>query len=293
MRRVFTITLILFLCVGLALTVSNHARFAVVNLPTLWFAGQITSDQVFDSSTGLSLDIYSPPAPGPHPVVIFWHGGSWQWGTKDDYKFVGMRLAEAGITVVLPDYRKYPDVRHPAFVEDAAAALAWTHANIAGHGGDPGTLVLSGHSAGAHIAALVANDPSYLAGHGLDRSIVAGVAGLAGPYDFVPSAKTIKAIFGPEDRYPSMQAGTFVDDGSPSILMMYGRDDDVVGMINIDRMQVELDRVDACYGIQLYDGVDHISIISSFTWVFRDSNPAPQDLIAFVGDIHSGRFCED
>ncbi len=285
--------LAILLALGFALLNSTRAKLAIANAPALWFSGEILRNVTFASDRDLSLDIYLPGTAEERqrPVVLFFHGGSWQWGAKEDYRFVGMRLAEAGFIAVLPDYRKYPSVRHPAFVEDAAASLAWVHKTISDHGGDPSAIFVSGHSAGAHLGALLSTDPSYLAAHNLERSAIRGFAGLAGPYHFFPESEVMKAIFGPEDQYPSMQAGTFVDGGEPPILMLYGKNDTTVSMANIERMEAALDAAGSCHRIQLYDDLDHISILSSFSWILRGANTVPDDLYAFMHDVLAGSFC--
>ena len=103
------------------------------------------------------LDVYAPPAAGgPRPVVVFFYGGSWQNGKREDYRFAGAALAAEGFVAMVPDYRKYPEVRFPGFVEDGASAVAWARREAARFGGDPSKLWVMGHSAGAHIAALLA-----------------------------------------------------------------------------------------------------------------------------------------
>ncbi|MEL6126399.1 MAG: alpha/beta hydrolase, partial [Pseudomonadota bacterium] len=146
--------------------VSRDGAFIVANLPRFVFPGDISQDLVFDTETGLALDIYTPKDAEGAPVSVFFYGGSWQIGERGNYAFVAMTLAREGFVVALPDYRKFPDVRFPAFVEDGARAIAWLRENVATFGGDPERMYLSGHSAGAHIAMLLAMDESYLAAEG-------------------------------------------------------------------------------------------------------------------------------
>ena len=89
----------------------------------------------------------------PAPVVVFLYGGSWRNGAREDYRFVGRRLAQQGMLVLVADYRTYPETIFPGFVEDGASAVAWARAHAAGWGGDPRCLFVAGHSAGAQIAA--------------------------------------------------------------------------------------------------------------------------------------------
>ena len=115
-----------------------------------------------------TLDVYAPPRhASPVPVVVFFYGGGWETGDKAMYRYVGASLAAGGVLAIIPDYRLHPAVVFPAFVEDAARAIAWAHANAARFGGDPHRVFLMGHSAGAQIAALVALDPAYLRAVGL------------------------------------------------------------------------------------------------------------------------------
>jgi acetyl esterase/lipase len=140
---------------------------------------------------GQTLDIWAPadPPAGKLPVVIFWYGGGWAKGDRAAYAFAGRALAKDGFLVVIPDYRKVPDVLFPAFLDDGAEAVAWVQANVAEHGGDPGRVAFMGHSAGAYQAVMLALDSKRLAAAGADPGIVKAAVGLSGPYDFYPFDK--------------------------------------------------------------------------------------------------------
>ncbi len=108
------------------------------------------------------LDVYRPAAATPAAtlpakVIVYFYGGSWRSGERGYYRFVGEAFASRGFVVVVPDYRLYPDVRFPAFVEDGAQAVRWVYDHIAGFGGCGQRVFLMGHSAGAHTAALRAH----------------------------------------------------------------------------------------------------------------------------------------
>ncbi|MGB7290528.1 MAG: alpha/beta hydrolase, partial [Candidatus Macondimonas sp.] len=153
---------------------------------------------VFDEHTGLQLDVYAPSGARNAPVAVFFYGGSWQEGAREDYRFVGEALARQGLVVVVPDYRLYPAVRYPAFLQDAAQAVAWTRSHIATYGGDPESLVLMGHSACAYNAAMLTLDPDFLQAVGVQRGVIRGMVGLAGPYDFLPLKEpALQRIFAP------------------------------------------------------------------------------------------------
>jgi arylformamidase len=118
------------------------------------------------------------PEDAARPVVVFVHGGGWAIGSRRGAQVPRVKapfFTAAGFVFVSIDYRLSPAVRHPAHVEDCAAALAWTFDHIADHGGDPQRVFVVGHSAGAHLAALVATDQRYLAAHGHAPSDLSGV----------------------------------------------------------------------------------------------------------------------
>lgn len=128
----------------------------------------------------LSLDIYSPsPAiKDGAPVMIMVHGGGWRAGDKATGA-VGREKAafftSQGYVYVSVNYRLSPAVKHPTHAEDVAKAIAWVAKNIKSYGGNPGNISLMGHSAGAHLAALVATDESYLNAVGESPALLKGV----------------------------------------------------------------------------------------------------------------------
>jgi acetyl esterase/lipase len=137
------------------------------------------------------LDMYLPKDKKDFPVVVLVHGGSWAMGDNRSaglYSSVGQFLASQGIGAVLPNYRLYPSVKHPEHAKDVARAVAWTHANIGKHGGDPRRLFLAGHSAGGHLVALLAADESYLRAAGMKTADIKGVIAISGVYNISPGA---------------------------------------------------------------------------------------------------------
>ena len=110
----------------------------------------------------MKLDIYGPKDPkGPAPVVMFIYGGSWKQGQRQDYQFVGRALAANGFVVVIPDYRLYPEVTYPSFLEDLANAAKWIQDNIGSYGGDTSRFFIAGHSAGAYNAVMLGLEKSF------------------------------------------------------------------------------------------------------------------------------------
>ncbi len=184
---------------------------------------------VYAADLGLSLDIYRPTVAkaGGAPVVVFFYGGSWQRGSRTQYRFVGQRMAENGILAIVADYRTWPQAGFPEFVDDAARAVDWSFENARAWGGDPSRVFVAGHSAGAQLAALVATDARYLAKHGLSPRRLAGAIGLSGPYDFAITGNLVE-VFGPTAQWPQAQAVNFVDGDEPPFLLVHGSKDGVV-----------------------------------------------------------------
>ena len=176
------------------------------------------------------LDIYRPlPAISNAPVVVFFYGGSWNSGSKDDYGFVGEALASRGIVVVIADYRLYPQVRYPAFLQDGAQAVAWTHQHIAEYGADPKRLYVMGHSSGAYNASMLALDARWLNAVGLSPSIFKGWIGLAGPYDFLPiDNREVQPVFFFPDSPPDSQPINHVSRDAPPSLLIASTDDNLI-----------------------------------------------------------------
>ncbi|MBX2805903.1 MAG: alpha/beta hydrolase [Hyphomicrobiales bacterium] len=257
--------------------------FTIANLPTLFSNVSVSSDLSYGPLEAQRLDIYTPETSENHslPVIVFFYGGRWTEGRKQDYAFVGHRLAKQGFIVVIPDYRKYPNVKFPVFVEDGAAATAWVHSYIADHGGDPDRLFLAGHSAGAHIAALIAVDPKYLQAHRKTRNIISAFAGLAGPYNFIPEDEDLKDMFGPPERYKQMQAPEFIDGQQPPMLLLHGLDDDVFRLYNSKTLAAKIRDIGGDVEIKTYPGIDHIEIIGALTVFWNHKAPVANDLVNY------------
>ncbi|MDH5336887.1 MAG: alpha/beta hydrolase, partial [Nitrospira sp.] len=203
---------ILLLAPLLLMSACTQAAFTAANLPTHLVEMAVEHDQVYGPEPSQKLDIYVPANTKNKlmDVVVFFYGGRWTYGAKEDYRFVAATFVKEGFVVVIPDYRKYPQVRFPVFVEDGAKALSWASDHIAEFHGDPTRVHVVGHSAGAHIGALLAADPHYLADEGKDRSLtIHDFSGLAGPYAFTPDEPDLEDMFSPPQNYPNMQVTTF------------------------------------------------------------------------------------
>lgn len=245
----------------------------------------VTSGVAYGGDPRQTLDIYVPTAGvPPFPVAVFFYGGSWNTGRRSDFRFVGEALAARGIVAVIPDYRLYPQVRYPAFLEDSARAAAWTVANIASRGGDPNRVFAMGHSAGAYNAAMLALDPRWMTGSGSSPRAFAGFIGLAGPYDFLPIENPdVKPVFfhpdSPPDSQPMLHAGP---SAPPSFIAAPGTDRVVDPDRNARQLAEKLiaARVDVTY--VRYTQTSHVTLIGTFGRPLRWLAPVLDDVVAFI-----------
>jgi acetyl esterase/lipase len=228
-----------------------------------------------------TLDLYVPVTDeAKKPVVVFFYGGNWDSGKKEDYLFLGDALAKRGFIVVIPDYRIYPEVRYPAFVEDGASAVRWTLAHIAAYGGDPDKVSVMGHSAGGYIALMLALDGQWL---GADRARIKCVVGLAGPYDFLPlTDPELKIIFGTEADLAKTQPISYVDGKAPPVLLVTGRLDRIVSPGNVTRLAARIREDGGKVETERYSLLGHITLIGSFAEPLRAVMPVVDDVTRFL-----------
>jgi len=251
-----------------------------------------TKDILFDAATGLKLDVYTPDSAANAPVVVFFFGGRWSEGDKSLYEFAGAALAKQGFVAVVPNYRLYPAVKFPAFVEDAAQATRWAHQNAAAHGGDPAKLFVMGHSAGAHLAALLATDARYLAAVGGSRQWLAGMVGLAGPYDFLPfTDEDIKDMFGPPERYAESQPVTHVDGQNPPMLLLHGEDDEAVWPKNTRNLAAKIKAAGGPVETVIFPKLSHAWIVATLSTTLQyqsDVMPLTKDFVLRTSGLKRG-----
>ena len=134
------------------------------------------------------LDLYRPEGSGPHPVHAFLHGGYWRAQDKRNFAFIAPPLLARGVMVAVLNYDLCPAVTLDGTVASALAGIEWLGRHVAAHGGDPARLTLSGHSAGAHLAAAaLATDWTT---HGLPADLIKGALLISGIFDPAPAMRT-------------------------------------------------------------------------------------------------------
>ena len=255
----------------------------------------VTSSRGLEVREGISYaagerhgyDLYIPEDVGPNaPIVVFIHGGNWDSGDRSRYYFVGQSLASAGFVAAIPSYRLYPEVTFPAFVEDAARAVAAVvEAARLGRHGIPASdrpIFLMGHSAGAHIAAMLTYDERYLRSAGLPDTAISGFVGLAGPYDFLPlEEERYRRIFPAEVREAS-QPVNFVDGSEPPALLITGEDDTVVEPRNSRALAARVRQEGGSALLKTYPGIDHIEVVAALATALPGDTSIRQDVIEFI-----------
>jgi acetyl esterase/lipase len=260
--------------------------FLAVNVPAAFGSYKRHANIAYGPDPQQRLDVYVPESAArePRPVVVFWHGGRWRFGDKADYRFVGAALAESGYVTVVANYRHYPQVKMPGFLSDAAQAALWAAAHSKEYGGDPERLYLMGHSAGAHLAALVTLDPRFFAAAGQSAPHIAGVIGLSGPYDFLPLLEPdVQDMFGPPPIYPESQPINFVRGDAPPMLLVHGLKDETVRPKNSRNLAAALHACGASVSLKLYPKASHSDTVAALTSLLRGRAPTLADIRAFVG----------
>lgn len=238
------------------------------------------------------LDVYMPSqlladralAAGGAPLVVFFYGGSWSSGDRADYRFVGEALASQGVAVVVADYRLSPEVRYPVFLQDSALATRWAFDNAQKYGANPTRIFVMGHSAGAYNAAMLALDKRWLSGVDSSPDKLAGWIGLAGPYDFLPigDRKTQVAFEWPGTP-PDSQALFHASSASPPALLLAPVND---SLVNTQRSTVGMAQSLRSSGVrvesELYDTVNHVTIVATMASVLSGRAPVLERVTAFV-----------
>jgi acetyl esterase/lipase len=263
---------------GAAILLGGCSPAALLNATVPRDGYTLDADLSYGGLPRQRLDYYRPVAPrSDGKTVVFFYGGAWRQGDKADYLFLGQALAARGIGVVVADYRLFPDVRYPSFVEDGALAVGW-----AGRRFGAENLFLMGHSAGAYIAAMLATNTRYLQSVGVDRLKLRGLIGIAGPYDFQPrNYRWVRDIFDDSDD-PAIQPLSHATAPLRPALLLHGTADRLVAPRNSEQLAAAWQAARAPVALKLYDGVDHLSIVGAFADVLQGRAPTRADVLAFV-----------
>ncbi|MEQ9642018.1 MAG: alpha/beta hydrolase [Alphaproteobacteria bacterium] len=266
-----------------SLTLTACSPFDVLNATSSEDGYVKTEAVAYGAGERRKLDIYRPAgAEGALKTVVFFYGGSWKWGSRDDYAFAAEALASKGWLVVVPDYRLYPEVRFPGFIEDGARAVAWVKSNIADYGGDPDQLYLMGHSAGGHIALMLTLDEHFLADAGMSTRDIRATATLAAPAAFDPlKYKSVRAVFEQMPDPNQARPIEFVDGSEPPLLLLHGLDDDTVFPSNSENLTAAVQAAGGEVRYVTYPEKGHIGLVLALSSVLRD-DAVLDEIAAFI-----------
>lgn len=139
-------------------------------------------DVAYGGDPEQKLDIFAPPEADNRPVMIYIHGGGWRGGSKDAASFAAKAMSGRGVVWIPIDYGLAPDYRIDAIVGHVRSAVAWVYDEIAGHGGDPGRIYVSGNSAGGHLTGTILM-PGWHGAYGVPADVIKGACAMSGIFD--------------------------------------------------------------------------------------------------------------
>ena len=254
---------------GVAAALAGCNTLSIFNAVTPKDAGvrRVARDVKYGEDPRQGYDVYAPKgASSALPLLVFFYGGGWNSGSKNDYGWMGHALASMGYVVAIPDYRVFPQVVYPDFLNDNAAAVKHLAAHAGDYGADPSRLGLSGQSAGAYSAVMLALNPLYL---GADE-IVKACVGISGPYDFYPfDVKASRDAFGTWPRPMETQPISYARKTGTHFLLLQSRADTIVGVHNAVNLDARLAAAGTDVRLRLYDGLSHEDTAAVYSVPFR------------------------
>lgn len=220
------------------------------------------------------------------PIVMFFYGGAWHTGSRQDYRFVAKSFTDMGYVVAIPDYRLTPEVVYPEFLRDSAAAFQAVVANAKQIGGDPDRIILAGHSAGAYNAAMLAMDSRWLPVQ--DRKRIRGFIGLASPVNFLPiQMPEARRAFNWPNTPKDTQPIEHVSQDVPPMLLITAAEDPLVDPeINSRAMAKRLTAVGVPVWVETYPGplglINHANLVATLSPTFSFLAPTLEKSREFI-----------
>lgn len=248
-----------------------------------------TKNVAFGDGERDTLDIYrAEDQKAGAPVLMFVHGGSWDSGSKDMYKFLAEGFTREGYDIVLPNYRLYPEATFPNFLEDNAAAVAYTAKEFAGR-----PIVLMGHSAGAYNVLMLGLRDEFLAMEGVELCTnVAGIVSLAAPTGIVPlESERLIQIF-PERFEGEDAALNNVSAPTPPLFLGHGESDTTVYPENSKALAEKVVARGGQATVEVYPGQSHTDVVKVLSRHFDGGTTLKADIVTFIDGLpKSGNFC--
>jgi acetyl esterase/lipase len=270
----------------LVLSLNGCTRIKIIgaNFPAL-FAQQVANfDVAYGEKPHQKLDVYYPKnGKSDNPVIVYFYGGRWQFGSKGDYRFAADAFTERGYVVVIPDYVKYPEGKYPEFIQDGAEAIKWADKNIHQYKGDARHLYVVGHSAGGYIGAMLTANKKY----GVSNKIDA-FAGLAGAYHFTATElfqKEFAPIFDNPANLEDISVNKYVRKNQAPMLLLWGEDDKTVFKDHLDSLAGTIKKRGGKVQVKTYTAIDHVGIVATLSQIRRERAPVVDDVDKFFRSV--------
>ena len=275
------------------LTISGCQSVNTVNFLTPRSDFTLEKDLSYGDDPRQVLDVYTPLNIKPkQSIIVFVHGGSWDSGSKDDYLFVGQAFAALGYVTVIPNYRLYPQVEFPAFVEDIALAVATLDQVLsAASCPDRQKIILAGHSAGGHIAAMLAAAPDYLQQQDSDVDLQAFI-GMAAPYDLPLDHPLVIDKFTSVTNNLDANPINLATSDMPPMLLFHGKNDTTVFPHHTLRFTERLQKLGVEVESHLYPKADHTELVGALSSNLRFLNPVYKDMSKYLRKNGLNQSCE-
>lgn len=269
----------------------------VVNSVSKIYTAEVKENIEFGTHPKLKYDLYLPDSANQEfdttPVIVFFYGGSWNRGDKSEYEFVGRRLASMGYITAVPNYRLYPEVKYPDFLEDGAQSIANLRTELAKaeyqQYKPASQYILMGHSAGAYNAAMLALDPQWLTAVGVNhQNTVKGLIGLAGAYNIYPIKDTdVQPVFNHPDYPPQSQPIDYTKRSNAPTLLLAPETDTLV---SIERNTLTLHKALEAAGnnsmVYTIEGTDHITLIGTLSPLLFFKGSTAKPIETFIRSLH-------
>lgn len=299
-RRPLTVIGLLLLAVGLGACRST----TLINALTPRGDFDLKKNISYGEDPRQQLDIYTPTArPMKSAIVVFVHGGSWADGDKKHYLFVGQAFAEMGYLTVIPNYRLYPQVKFPDFIDDIALAIARLK-DLLPQNTCPNerNIILVGHSAGAHSVAMLATDPQYLQRNNIDtdagnngedpRSIIATWVGLAGPYNLPLDHPMVVDKFTTVTNNVDANPVNLATAAVPPALLLHGEEDETAYPKHTRELTARLQQLGVPVVTHFYPTTNHTKLVGGLAKNLRFLNPVYKDIESYLAAMGLDELCQ-
>lgn len=245
----------------------------------------LSHDVVLGADPRQQLDYYRTGTPltltddKHHPLMLFFYGGAWRSGARQEFRFVADTLCRLGCDVVIADHRLFPGVRFEQILEDVTLAGRW----VSQYTPAAQPVIIMGHSSGAQLGALLSLNQALINATGLGPPRVAGFVGLSGPYDFYPFTESDHwDQFAPRDQYPLSQPVNFVRADGPPLYLLHGAEDVRVRRGHSRSLMEKMQQAGGWAEREVYPALGHTDTIKAFTVLHRRGNPVVRDVARFI-----------